>query len=236
MIDESDTRQEKRWFDERRASLVVKALQARNIGGQYVPTRLEALSTLLNMIPPGSVVARGDSVTLEQVGIIAEIKKSGRNRVIDPFERDEDGNFVAELEEMRRMQREAFFSDVFLSGTNAITLDGKLVNVDGVGGRVAAMLFGPGKVLIVCGVNKIVQDVDCALERICSIAAPINAARHYIKHHRTEFGELPCVVTGKCMDCSHDWRICRYTVIIEGSMIGQKERIHVVLVGEDLGI
>ena len=236
MVDETDTSQEKQWFNGRRASVVVKALQARNVGAQYALTRLEALSTVLEMIPHGSVVARGDSVTLEQVGIIAEIKKRGQNKVIDPFERDEAGRFVAELEQRRRMQREAFASDVFLTGTNAITVDGKLVNIDGVGGRVAPMLFGPGKVVVVCGVNKIVKDVDHALVRIHSVAAPMNAIRHYVKHHQTEFGGLPCVATGKCTDCSHDWRICRYTVVIEGSMIGQKGRIQVVLVGEELGI
>lgn len=236
MIDETDTSQEKQWLNGQRASKVVKALQARNVGAQYVPSRLEALSTLLRMIPAGSVVARGDSVTLEQVGIIGEIKKRGQNRVIDPFERDEDGRFVAELEQRRKMQREAFSSDFFLTGTNAITVDGKLVNIDGVGGRVAPMVFGPEKVVVVCGTNKIVGDVGRALERIHSIAAPMNAMRHYMKHHQTEFAELPCIKIGRCVDCNHSWRICRYTVIIEGSMIGQKGRIQVVLVGEELGI
>jgi len=236
MMDETDTSQEKKWLNEQRASEAVEALQARNIGAQYFPSCPEALSTLLGMIPPGSVVGRGDSITLEQVGIIGEINKRGQNRLIDPFERDEDGRFVAELEERRRMQREIFSSDIFLTGTNAITLDGKLVNIDGVGGRVAPMVFGPEKVVVVCGANKIVKDVDRALERIHSIAAPMNAMRHYTKHHQTEFGELPCVKIGKCVDCNHSWRICRYTVIIEGSMIGQKGRIQVVLVGEELGI
>jgi len=123
-----------------------------------------------------------------------------------------------------------------LTGTNAITLDGKLVNIDGVGNRVAAMIFGPKKVIVVAGINKIVSDVNEALERIRGFAAPMNAKRHYLKHQQPELGDLPCVQTGSCVDCRHDWRICNYTVIIEGAMIGQKGRINVVLVGEELGL
>ena len=98
------------------------------------------------------------------------------------------------------------------------------------------MIFGPEKVIVVAGVNKIVKDVDEALERIHNIAAPMNAKRHYIKHHTVEFGDLPCVRTGSCVDCSHAHRICRYTVIIEGVMVREKGRINVVIVGEELGI
>ena len=98
------------------------------------------------------------------------------------------------------------------------------------------MVFGPEKVIVVVGVNKIVKDVDEALERIHGVAAPINAKRHYLKHHRPELGDLPCVRTGRCVDCNHEERICRYTVIIEGTKLPQKGRINVVLVGEELGI
>jgi len=134
------------------------------------------------------------------------------------------------------MQRETFFADIFVTGTNAITLDGKLVSTDGLGNRVSAMIFGPKKVILVAGVNKIVNDVDEALRRIHEVAAPLNARRHYLKHHQPELGDLPCVRTGSCVDCSHGWRICRYTVIIEGTMAREKGRINVVLVGEELGL
>ena len=190
----------------------------------------------MEMIPEGVVVARGDSISVDQVGVFPELRKRNRNKIIDPFERDSDGLLLAEGEERRRLQRETFFSDIFLTGTNAVTLDGKLVNVDGLGNRVSAMIFGPEKVIVVAGVNKIVKDVDEALKRVHNICAPMNAKRHFLKHHRTDFGDLPCVRTGRCVDCNHDWRICRYTVIIEGTMIREKGRITVVLVGEDLGI
>ena len=132
--------------------------------------------------------------------------------------------------------KESFFADVFVTGTNAITLDGKLVNIDGYGNRVAAMIYGPAKVILVIGTNKIVKNVDEALERIHQYAAPINAKRHYLKHHDQNFIDLPCIKTGGCVDCRHEWRICNYTTIIEGAVSRHQGRINVVLVGEELGI
>ena len=237
MTDETDISQEKAWFYEERARTVIKNLQRKNINGQYVPSREEALAAILGMIPPGGVVARGDSITVEQTGIITELKKRNQNRIIDPLEINAEGFYVnAEWEQRRRIAREVFSADIYLVGTNAITLDGKLVNIDGWGNRVSALIFGPEKVIVVVGVNKIVKDVNEALERIHNFAAPMNAKRHYLKHHRDEFSDLPCVRTGRCVDCSHDSRICRYTVIIEGAMARDQGRINVMLVGEELGI
>ncbi len=237
MLDETDVSQERKWLDEQRALKVVKNLQKRNINGQYVPNRQEALATILEMIPPEAVVARGDSVTFDQLGVIPELVRRNKNRIIDPLERDADGFYIiAQREQRWRIAREVFSADIFLVGTSAITLDGKLVNIDGWGNRVSAMIFGPEKVIVVVGVNKIVKDVNEALERIHHFAAPMNAKRHYLKHHREEFGDLPCVRTGSCVDCNHPSRICRYTVIIEGAMAREKGRINVVLVGEELGI
>jgi len=236
VIDDTDMSAERKWFYEERARVVVTSLRKKNINAQYVPTRAEALSAVLEMIPDGATVVRSDSVSVDQVGIIPELKKRNQNKVINPYEWDAEGFFAAEAKERRRMQREAFSCDVFLAGTNAVTLDGKLVNTDGLGNRVSAMIFGPGKVILVIGVNKITKDVDEALERIRETCAPMNARRHFLKHHISEFGDLPCVRTGKCVDCNHDWRICQYTVIIEGTMAREKGRINVVLVGEELGI
>ncbi len=236
MIDEADISREKRWFNEEHAGKVVSNLQKRNMNARYVSGKDEALSTILEMIPEGAIVARGDSVSIEQVGIFPELIRRNQNKLIDPLVRDADGSFAATAEERERMQRETFFADIFLTGTNAITLDGRLVSTDAVGNRVAAMVYGPRKVIVVAGINKIVKNVDEAMERIHTIAAPINAKRHALKHHRPQFEELPCVRAGSCVDCSHDWRICRYTVIVEGSMVREKGRLNVVLVGEELGI
>ncbi len=123
-----------------------------------------------------------------------------------------------------------------LSAISAITLDGRLVSIDGNGNRVAAMIYGPRKVICVVGVNKIVKDVDEALERIHHYAAPINNKRHYLNNHVPEFIDLPCVKTGTCVDCKHPFRVCNYTMIIEGAMPQHRGRINVVLVGEELGI
>ena len=236
MSDETDMSEERNWLYQERARVTIANLQKRNITAQYVSTRQEALSTILGMIPEGATVACGDSVTLDQVGVIAELVKRNQNTVLNPMGRNADGSATVSGEQRLKMQREAFSSDVFLTGTNAITLDGKLVNTDALGNRVAPMIFGPTKVIVVVGANKIVKDGNEAIERIRQVAAPMNAKRHYLKHHMEAFGNLPCARTGVCVDCNNDSRICRNTVIIEGSFGQRKERLNVVLVGEALGI
>ena len=237
MVDERDVSRETEWFLEERVSTVITNLGKRAINAQYVPTRQEALAAVMAMIPEGATVNRGDSVTLEQIGVIDELTNNPKYKFTNPMARKEDGNFIVDNETRIRQQREAFFADVFLAGTNAVTLDGKLVNIDGYGNRVAAMVFGPTKVILVVGVNKIVKDVDEALERIHNWVAPINYHRHIHKHHMTEFSNLPCIRTGKCANCSSKWSGCLYTMIIQGtfSWFGAKGRINVVLVGEELG-
>ena len=236
MLDENDLSQELKSFYQERAERVVARLQKMNINAIYAATRENALTAVIGIIPEGARVARGDSISVDQVGVIDQLKKRNRNQVIDPFERDAEGRTILRGKERRQAQKEAFFADVFITGANAITLDGKVVSTDAVGNRVAPVLFGPEKVILVIGANKIVKDLESALKRIHEIAAPINAKRHALKHHVPEFGQLPCAITGVCTDCNHEWRICRYTIIIEGSMITEKDRINVVLVGEELGI
>ena len=236
MIDEKEIGREKYLYYEARAKSVIKSLQKRKINGQYAASRPEALAAVMEMIRPGATVARGDSVSVDQVGIMEEIIKRAQNKIINPLERDADGNFTYNTHERHRLEREAFFADVFISGTNAITLDGKLVSIDGHGNRVSAMICGPNKLIIVVGANKIVKDVDEALARIHNVATPMNAIRHSLKHNMPEGQDLPCVKAGYCVDCNHPARPCQYTVIIEGSGIMDKGRLNVVLVGEELGI
>ena len=237
MLDETDISIERKWFYGEQAKTVVTNLIKKRTNAQYVPNRRDACAAVMEMIPPGALVTRGDSISVDQIGVIPELQRRNQNAIIDPLERNADASYViAEEKDRLAAAKEVFSSDVFLVGTNAITLDGKLVNTDGWGNRVSPMVFGPDKVIVVVGVNKIVRDVNEAMERIRQVAAPINAKRHYLKHHRPEIGDLPCVRTGSCTDCNHDWRICRYTVIIEGTMIREKGRINVVLVGEELGL
>lgn len=235
-MDEIDLSQELKWFYEQRAKITVNNLQKKNINAKYVSNAQEALATVMEMIPAGATVARGDSITVDQLGIIPELRKRKQNVIIDPMARDADGLYIVPEIERRKIAKETFSADIFLVGTSAVTLDGKLVNIDGWGNRVAAMIFGPDKVIVVAGMNKVVKDVNEALERIHSYAAPMNAKRHHLKHQSEDLGDLPCARTGICIDCNHDWRICRYTVIIEGTMIREKGRINVVLIGEELGI
>lgn len=129
-------------------------------------------------------------------------------------------------EQVFHLRRETLLCDVFLCSTNAITRDGKLVNIDGIGNRLAALTFGPRKVIVVAGVNKIAKDVEQALERVRDYAAPLHARR---RAHKT-----PCVRTGACSDCRSPDRICCVTTIVEFQK--EKDRMTVILVGEDLGL
>ncbi len=124
-----------------------------------------------------------------------------------------------------RLRWPGFTADIMIASTNAITLDGKLVNLDGTGNRVAAMAFGPKKVILLVGMNKITPDLDTAIERVKHYAAPVNAIRVGLKN--------PCVETGLCTDCKTPQRICNIWSIIEGHMY--QGRIHVKLIGENLG-
>ncbi|MDH4210334.1 MAG: lactate utilization protein [candidate division WOR-3 bacterium] len=197
-----------------------------NISAFYVKNRKQAFEKVMSMIPEGSIVGFGDSLTLRQIGVVDALAK-GDYIFLDPWKPG------ISVEESIRFKKRALTSDVFVTGTNALTLDGKIVNVDGHGNRVAAMLFGPDKVVIVVGINKIVENLEGALKKIKERTAPANVKRH------PEFDPMPpCGSTGVCSDCSSPWRICNKTVIIEREYDNNKYRpvINVVIVGEELGI
>jgi hypothetical protein len=201
-------------------------LRRNNLSALHVANREQALATVLSMIPEGAVVGYGDSLTLRQIGLVDALTE-GPYVFLNPWA---PGNTV---EENVRLKKRALTADVFVTGTNALTLDGKLVNMDGHGNRVAAMLFGPDKVIIVVGINKIVADLDAALARIRKQAAPLNVQRH------PDFDPLPpCGVTGECSDCASPWRICNKTVIIEREYSNSRYApvTTVVIVGEALGL
>jgi len=204
--------------------LVVKALKNNKFNAIFVRNRPEALQCVLDNIPIGSVVGAGDSVTLKEIGIFEELKR--RNFTLYwPFDE------AVPKEHRRSIARKALLADVFLSGSNAITIDGKIVNVDATGNRVAGMIFGPKKSIIVVGINKIVKNLEKAFERIRNVAAPLNAKR--IREERG-WELLPCVEIGRCVDCNAENRICNIITIIE-----KKPRavdIIVVIVGEKLGL
>ena len=236
MKEDMNTQKEESLLYEKLAKRTVENLNRRGINARYTATKEEALAAVMDMIPGGVTVGTADSVTLLQMGVISALRKRGENEIINPHIRDEEGNFVFKEEERDNLKRKVFFSDVYVIGTNAVTLDGKLINTDGAGNRVAAMIFGPKKVVVIVGANKIVKDMEAGIRRIREVAAPQNAIRHGIKHHSDELLELPCAKTGVCTDCNHPRRICRYTTVIEGVGARQQGRINVILVGEKLGI
>jgi L-lactate utilization protein LutB len=198
---------------------IIHHLEKRRMAGSYAPTAMDATDMILAMIPEGSTVYRCGSMTATNMGVWEKIAAIPGIAIIDPYL---PGTTPEEGLELRRKGMSA---DIMIAGSNAITLDGKLVNLDGMGNRVAAMAFGPRKVILVMGVNKIAADLDSAMARVKHYAAPVNAARIG--------AETPCVETGLCADCRSPRRICNMWSIIEGHMI--KDRIHVVLVGETLG-
>lgn len=241
MLSELDLSQEVAWYYRQHAQKAVAALNRRNLTAFYVDTRQEALAKVMGLIPKGATVVCGDSVTLQEVGVIDALTGSEDYAFLNPFARDGEGNLLVKGQERLDMEGKAFTAEVFLCGINAVTLDGRIVNVDGAGNRVAPTIFGPKRVIMVAGANKVVQDLEDARRRVREVAAPINARRHYLKHHMESFSRLPCFHTGLCADCVTPERMCCYTVIIEGqrsphTIPDYLPRIHVVLVGEKLGI
>lgn len=201
-----------------RLARAAEALTKNGFTAHCVDTKEEACRLLLSLIPPEAKVGVGGSVTIREIGIMEELAKRGQTVI---------HHWVpgAAPEELRRFRTEELTADVFLASTNALTLNGELVNVDAVGNRVAAMIYGPRQVIIVAGVNKLVKDVTEGLARARNVAAPLNNLRF---QHQT-----PCAQLGQCANCHHPERICKVTVIME--KCPSLTPITVILVGEELG-
>ena len=207
--------QEKR--NERLAHTIIKNLKRRHIDGYYCATPEEAVMKVSELIDDGSSVTWGGTMTVRNLGIPQFLKDRGTLEVLD---RD-----LAETpEEKQAIYLKAFAADVYLSSANAISEDGIIVNIDGNGNRVAAITWGPKKVIFVIGLNKVAQNVETALARARSTASPINAARFDIK--------TPCQTDGVCHNCNSPECICNFVHFLRNSPQG---RHVVVLVGESLG-
>ena len=201
----------------RLAEKMIKNLKRRNFEAIYCPTAAEAVEKISAMIPDGSTVTWGGSMTIRDMGLTAALHK----RALKVLDRD----LAADRDEAQRIYREAFSADFYLSSVNAISEDGMIVNIDGNGNRVAAITFGPKKVIFVVGLNKVAQDVSAALARARSTASPINAARFDIK--------TPCQVDGVCHNCNSPESICNYIHFMRNSHPAGRHTV--VLVGEDRG-
>jgi L-lactate utilization protein LutB len=202
----------------------LRNLLANSFDAKFAENSDAVKKIVADSISKEAIVGVGDSATTRQIGIIGELEKKGV-KVLNPFSRelttDPTKTMVRD-----NISRQIFSCDVLVSGTNAVTRDGKLVNVDAVGNRVASMVFGPRKVFIIAGKNKIVKDVNEALYRIKNLIAPF--------HARTKGFTTPCAQTGKCSDCSAPKRICSVISIIEKRP--WRTEISVILVNEDLGL
>lgn len=203
--------------NEKAAGKVIKNLARRNIEACYCPTTHEAVEKLLEMIPAGSSVTWGGSMSIRDIDIPAALANAGKYKVYD---RDKAPDRAAATE----IYLKAFSCDYYLSSANAITEDGVIVNIDGTGNRVAAITFGPRNVIFVIGMNKLTQNVDAALARARSLAAPVNTARFDI--------QTPCKLDGVCHNCLSDDCICNYIHYLRHSPKGKHK---VILVGESLG-
>ena len=199
------------------AQKVIKGLESRNMSGYYAASKEEALKKALEIIPEGSSVTMGGAMSAYEIGLVDAIK-AGNYRFID---RENAGT----PEEKRKAMLEGYDADFFLSSANAMTDDGVLVNIDGNSNRVSMIAQGPKKVLFIVGMNKVTSDIDSAMKRARNVAAPINAQR---------FGlSTPCSKLGTCMNCKSPDTICCQFLITRFSR--HTDRIHVILVNDDLG-
>jgi hypothetical protein len=212
---------------EKKIKKTLKYLKARNFMPLYADSSEEACDMMLNLIPQNSVVGVGDSSSVRQIGIIKELERRG-NRVINPFDPERPiGDPKDYAAFVFRSSIEAARCDLFLTGTNAVTEDGRLLNIDGVGNRVAGMIWGHPRVILAVGKNKIVKDLDEAFYRLRHVTAPEHASRRGVS-------SAPCSIKGECMDCIGTKRICNVTTIMEGSPLFTE--ITVIIVNEDLGL
>lgn len=204
-------------FYENQAGTIIRNLEKRNMEGYYCPDAASAVQTALSLMPEHSVISWGGSMTLNEIGLMEQLAQKNYTLI--------DRMTATTPEERRELYAKATLADFYLMSTNAITLDGQLVNIDGAGNRVACLIHGPESVLILAGMNKVCPDVESAIKRVKNCATPPNTVRLNCK--------TPCAVTGICGDCLSQETICCQEVITRYSRV--KGRIKVILIGEEYG-
>ena len=211
------TQMEKAYF-EKRGQILVKNLRNRHFDAWYCDTKEDALAKVLELIPEGAKIGWGGVLSAQQIGLFDALRSGNYNLL--------DRDLCQTQEEREQMMKDALFSDVFLTGANGLSLDGQMVNIDGTGNRVGAIIYGPKKVIVITGMNKVCDTLEEAVKRAREVAAPLNMMR-FMK-------DTPCAATGKCGDCKAEGCICNQIVITRHCRpIG---RIQFVLVGEQLGL
>jgi hypothetical protein len=209
---------------------VLSSLRMRHINALYAENAEEVRKKVMSFITKKTIIGIGDSTTMRQLGIPRILKEKGI-RVLDPFEIKKIHNDSDDGPQ--KTLKETITSDIFLTGTNALTLDGKIVNLDAVGNRVSGMVWGHPLSIIVVGRNKIVKNLDEAFQRVRNVIAPT-----HVRIRMTELGKrapkTPCAVTGKCSDCHTTERICNIFSVIEGKPYFTD--LNVIVVDQDLGL
>ena len=204
-------------YYEKRGKLLVDNLKKRHFEAIYCKTKDDALKIALQWIPEGATVGWGGATSAMQIGLMDALNSGNYNAL--------DRDKCTTQEERNALLKKCMFADVFLTGANALSLDGQMVNIDGQGNRVSAIIYGPESVLVIAGMNKVMDDLDSAIHRARTVAAPMTQQR---------FGHNnPCSVTGSCADCKTETCICNHIVITRHCR--PAGRIKFILVGEELG-
>lgn len=199
------------------AATILGRLPKRNMEGWFFETRQEAVTKALELMPEGSVISWGGSMSISECGLMDAIRERNYTLV--------DRDLAVTPQEKRESFARTVMADYYLMSTNAITMNGELVNIDGFGNRVACLCAGPQNVIIIAGMNKVVNSVEAGIERIRTKAAPPNTTRLN--------KDTPCARTGVCGECFSPDCICSQTVVTRRS--GVPGRIKIILVNEDLG-
>ncbi len=207
----------KQKYYEKRADVLVKNLRSRHFEACYCPDKASALQKALEWIPEGASIGWGGATSAQQIGLLDAV----RNGPYQAIDRDTASNPAERI----AMMKQCLQADVFLTGANALSLDGQMVNIDGVGNRVAAIVYGPDSVIVVAGMNKVMDSLEAAINRARTVAAPINKQRFD--------SATPCELTGSCADCRSEGCICNQILVTRNCR--PAGRIKFIIVGEELG-
>lgn len=207
----------KKKYYENRAKVLIRNLKSRHFEAYYCDNKEDALAKALELIPRDATIGWGGAKSAQEIGLMDALNAGGYHTL--------DRDQAATMEEKIKISKECLLSDVFLTGANAISLDGQMVNIDGTGNRVAAIVYGPDTILVIAGMNKVADSLEEAMDRARHIAAPMNNQRFQ--------NQNPCKLTGSCADCKCETCICNQILITRHCR--PAGRIQFILVGEDLG-
>ena len=202
----------------KRGKVLAENLKKRHFEAYYCENKAQALEKAMELIPDGVTIGWGGAMSAQQIGLFDAL----RNRKVTLLDRDK----AADAQERGALMKRSLMADVFLTGANALSLDGQMVNIDGNGNRVAAIVYGPDSVIVIAGMNKVMDSLEQAVDRARTVAAPANAQRFNIA--------TPCKAAGSCHNCTSPDCICNQLLITRHCR--PAGRIKFILVGEDLGL